>query len=434
MLAGELAVDDRVDDPGRAVDDVQRRVEAVDLALVLRELDRILVGHPAGVDAVHVDPVADVVGRRGPGQHIEAGLGHVRVGVPRGLEGPVELPLHRRDVDDVLVALGRPHHQRLELTVEDEGRDRVDEVDLQELYRRHLVEEEAPAVDLAVVDLLLVGVEHAGREEAHGRVLVLRQERDLAELRRAHRADHRRHVGGARGDRGSGDQLERLRGELLRAPLSLHQVSVEAGRASHRLAGVVDDEVEAGLVLQQLAAEELDAGRMPQIEPVDRQPVAPLREVLLGRVAAGRVVGEAGGHEHPRAGAEELDRRLVADLHPCAGDQRGPSREVAGPVAALEVELATVDAEVIVEVVERPVLGLADVAIARRVQLAGRLGSLGRRLPHQLAGRVAARRREDRRRPLAADRARVEHLLVGLPPLLLADGSLRPTKEALLGP
>ena len=115
---------------------------------------RVLVAHPAGVDAVHVDPVGVVVGRRGARHHVQRGLGHVRVRVPRGLEVPVELALDGRDVDDVLVAARRAEHERLQAGVEDERRDRVHELRLEQLDRRDLVEEEPPRVALAEVDLL----------------------------------------------------------------------------------------------------------------------------------------------------------------------------------------------------------------------------------------------------------------------------------------
>ena len=55
MLARVGAVDDRVDDPRRPVDDVEGRSEPELDYLLLRNVERILVGHPARVDAVHVD-------------------------------------------------------------------------------------------------------------------------------------------------------------------------------------------------------------------------------------------------------------------------------------------------------------------------------------------------------------------------------------------
>ena len=67
--------------------------------------------------------------------------------------------------------------------------------------------------------------------------------------------------------------------------LAGHHVRVEVGRPPHRLAGVVDDEVEARPRRQQLAAERLDARRVAQVEAEDLEPIGPLVEVGLARVA-----------------------------------------------------------------------------------------------------------------------------------------------------
>ena len=131
--------------------------------LARREVHGVLVAHPPGVDAVHVDPGGVVVGRRGAGHHVERGLGHVGVRVLSGLEAPVELALDRRHVDDVLVALGRSRHERLEPRVEHERGDRVDQLGLEQLDRRHLREGQPPRVPPAQVHLLQILVEHAAR-------------------------------------------------------------------------------------------------------------------------------------------------------------------------------------------------------------------------------------------------------------------------------
>src|SRR5690242_1469259 len=55
VAPGVHAADDRVHDARAAIDDVERRVEAMVGHLARRDLGRILVGDPAGVDAVHVD-------------------------------------------------------------------------------------------------------------------------------------------------------------------------------------------------------------------------------------------------------------------------------------------------------------------------------------------------------------------------------------------
>ena len=169
--------------------------------------DRVLVADPAGVDAVHVDAVGVVVGRRGPRHHVEGGLGHVGVRVPGGLEAPVELALHRRHVDDVLVALGRAQHQRLEPGVEDERGDGVDELGLEQLDGRHLGERQPPGVPAAQVDLLQVLVEPAAGEEVAAVLLLLGQQPDLRQLRCG------RQRRGRRGE-GVGAGLEQLAGAI----------------------------------------------------------------------------------------------------------------------------------------------------------------------------------------------------------------------------
>ncbi len=127
---------------------------------------RVLVAHPTGVDAVHVDAVGVVVGGRGAGHHVQRRLGHVRVRVAGGLEPSVELPLHRRHVDDVLVALGRAQHERLEASVQHERCHRVDQLRLEQLHRRHLGQRQPPRVAVAQVDLLQVLVESPFGEQA----------------------------------------------------------------------------------------------------------------------------------------------------------------------------------------------------------------------------------------------------------------------------
>ena len=214
--------------------------------------DGILVGHPAGVDAVHVDAVGVVVGGGGAGHHVQRRLGHVRVRVPRRLEAAVELALDRRDVDDVLVALGRAQHQRLQPRVEDERRDGVDELRLEQLDRRHLGEQQAPRVALAQVDLLQVLVEPSLREEvaladevrpaaaaparARPSVTPTPERRHVAP---AGRISERRRPSYSPSSRSSCAGIGSADGGL-----ALEHVPVEVGRPAHGLAGVVDDEVE----------------------------------------------------------------------------------------------------------------------------------------------------------------------------------------------
>ena len=87
-------------------------------------------------------------------------------------------------------------------------------------------------------------------------------------------------------------------------------------------------------------AERLDARRVAQVEAEDLEAVAPLGEVGLLRVARRRIAREARGDDQLRAGAQQLESRLVADLHAAAGEQRHAAAQI-GQLGALgEVELA----------------------------------------------------------------------------------------------
>ena len=162
---------------------------------------------------------------------------------------------------------------------------------------------------------------------------------------------------------------------------------------------------------QQVVAERLDARRVAQVEAVDLEPVAPVVEVRLLRVAGGRVAREARRHDQVRAGAQQLDPGLVADLHAAAREQRDAALEVGGLGALREVELGARRAELVVEVVQLAVGLLADVAVLLLDRLARRRCSRSVRL--EALRRVDVRRREHR--PLAqhADAGVGEHRLVG---------------------
>src|SRR5688500_20174588 len=89
--AGVEAGDDRIDDPRRAVDDIEGRMEPVLRRLSRRDLFRGLVSDPAGVDTVPVTTVGDVIRRRSARHHVERGLGPVRVRMSYRLVGAEEL-------------------------------------------------------------------------------------------------------------------------------------------------------------------------------------------------------------------------------------------------------------------------------------------------------------------------------------------------------
>ena len=123
------------------------------------------------------------------------GLGHVRVRMARGFLIAVELTFHGRDVDDVLVAVRRPQHQRLEARVDDERRDGVDELHFEQLHRRDLVHQQAPGIAPAQVDLLQILIEPSLRKQIALVRVVFRQQRHLRQLRGVRQARDLRHRG-----------------------------------------------------------------------------------------------------------------------------------------------------------------------------------------------------------------------------------------------
>ena len=148
-----------------------------------------------------------------------------------------------------------------------------------------------------------------------------------------------------------------------RRRLPFHHVAIEVGRPAHGLARVVDDEVEARAGGEQLAAERLDARRVAQIEAEDLEAMSPLAEVGLAGVPLRRVARKPRRDDDVRAGAQQLERGLIADLDAAAGDQRDTSAQIGQLGALAEVERRAVGTELIVEVVNDGEVLLADVAM-----------------------------------------------------------------------
>ena len=160
-----------------------------------------------------------------------------------------------------------------------------------------------------------------------------------------------------------------------------------------------------------MLAERLDARRVAQVEAEDLEPVAPLLEVGLGGVAGRGVAREARRHDQLRAGAEQLDPGLVADLHPAAGEERHPVPSGRPSPTACVVEVPARGAELVVERMDADVVLLADVAVLRLDDLAelGIAFDVGLLEP---VGREDVRRREHRLLAQHADAGLGEHRLV----------------------
>src|SRR5688572_32370275 len=159
-----------------------------------------------------------------------------------------------------------------------------------------------------------------------------------------------------------------LRHVVQRGGLARHHVGVEAGRTPHGLTRVVDDEVETGARREELAAEGLDAGRMAQVEAEDLEAMTPFSKVRLAGVTRRRIPREARGHDQVCTAAQQLESRLVADLHAPAGEQRDAATEIGQLGALAKVQLRARRTQLIVEVMDQRVLLLADVAV---LELAG---------------------------------------------------------------
>ena len=205
---------------------------------------------------------------------------------------------------------------------------------------------------------------------------------------------------------------------------------VEVGRPAHGLAGVVDDEVEPVPRREQVRAERLDARRVAQVEPEDLEPVAPVAEVRLARVPGRGVAREARRDDQLRPCPQQLDPRLVADLHAAAGEQRHAAAQVGRLGALAEVEVAARHAELVVERVQLDVVLLADVTVLRHDRLP-ELGIVDVDLLERLVflkswGREDVGRGVDRLLAQNADAGLGEHRLVAVEPgrLLLAPDDL----------
>ena len=180
-------------------------------------------------------------------------------------------------------------------------------------------------------------------------------------------------------------------------------------------------------VASSCAAERLDARRVPQVEAEDLQPIAPTRAKSGSRgVARRRIARKARRDDEVRAGAQQLEPGLVADLHAPAGEQRDAAAQVGQLGALREVQLGARRAQLIVEVVDDRVVLLADVAVLRRQGLP-RLG---------VPRREDVRRREHRLPAKCPDAGLGQHALVptrGRRFPLADDGLHHPASRAGVG-
>src|SRR5260221_10188632 len=97
-----------------------------------------------------------------------------------------------------------------------------------------------------------------------------------------------------------------------------HHVLIEIWRTPHRLAGVVDDEIQAFAGLEQVPAEGFHAGSVAQIETKNFEPVPPIVEIRFAGVARSGVARETRRDDKLRPGPQQLDASLIAYLYASA--------------------------------------------------------------------------------------------------------------------
>ena len=275
---------------------------------------------------------------------------------------------------------------------QDERRGHVAQLHLEQLQRVDLVDPLGPAVDA-----VQVGHQAAGVDRASGRD-PLRRRRPGDQRQRGQRVRRRRQWRRGSGQRrrparpgaasgtwpkvsssGSGPVGQRLR-------LGRGQRRVGAGRAAHRLRGVVDQDVQRAL-LGDRVGQRHHLRRVAQVDADDPQPVQPVGAVRHRGEPADRVVREPGGDGGVRAVAQQPQRDVHADLGPAAGEQRAPAGQVGAGVALGVADRRAVGAELVVERVHLGVALLADVAGPRPDQGAGDGAGRGRHQREALRSR-----------------------------------------------
>ena len=125
---------------------------------------------------------------------------------------------------------------------------------------------------------------------------------------------------------------------------------------------------------------------------MDLQALAERREVLLAGIPIGGIDREARGDHDMRAGTQQLQGRLEADLDACAGDERVVPRKIRRLLAFRVVEVSTLVAHRIVVAMHARERLLADVAGALLVESRTRVGVAAsrRRQPQRRVGLGAA--------------------------------------------
>ena len=128
------------------------------------------------------------------------------------------------------------------------------------------------------------------------------------------------------------------------------------------------------------------------------------REIGLRGITRRRVARETRGDDEMRARAQQLQAGLIADLHAPAGQQRHAAGQVRRLRPLREIQLRAGGTELVVEMMDRLIVLLADVAVPRLRQHPRLVAPVG-------SEQKVVRRREHRLPAQLADPGRGEHLL-----------------------
>ncbi len=349
----------------------------------LRKQNRIFVGYPARIHGVHENAEAGQIRRRSVGQHIQGSLCHIGMRMPAIRFKSEEFTFHGGDIHDVLAACEVAFHEIQQPVAEHKGSDRVYQLELDHLRGFNIAQFQSPAVDIPKIHLLKVGIQFPLRKNRFEFERLIVFIGDLRQLRgsgnpnsRRSRLPPDRQIGPVRFRSQPPHAIAISREKILlrgckdrtAVAFIFKKMRIKLGGTPDCLSRIVNENVEPVFGFLNMPRKNFHARRVAEIHPKDLKPVAPAREILLLRIAERCVRGKPRKGDHPGSSAEHHERCLVPDLHAGAGDECGLSVEIRRLKPFGIIELCAFRTERIVKEMEPGKFGLADIAVAGRVQ------------------------------------------------------------------